>query len=230
MKRLAMVCAVLLVAAGCGDSTAPVLVATVSVSPSTTTLAVGATQQHTATVQDAGGAVLTGRSVTWASSVPSVATVTSSGLATAVAPGTATITATSEGKSGSATVIVPAFAVWVTVSDTRTGTSSTVGGVLRYTCSFFILAGATGGAPGDYAAWSYADLLYTLTSSGATSRSTVAQADLVTWFGSDRITASSPVTADRYAYWSGPFSLLVTLHYVMPSGESRASNFWLYCL
>jgi uncharacterized protein YjdB len=69
---------------------------------------VGATQSLTATTRDAGGAVLTGRTVTWNSSANGVATVNASGVVTAVAPGTAAITATSEGVSGTATITVPA--------------------------------------------------------------------------------------------------------------------------
>src|SRR5207302_407041 len=52
------------------------------------------------------GGVLSGRVVTWMSSDGSVAIVNGSGLVTAVAPGQATITATSEGKSGSAAITV----------------------------------------------------------------------------------------------------------------------------
>src|SRR5213082_245028 len=58
------------------------------------------------TLQDANGGVLSGRVVTWMSSDGSVAIVNGSGLVTAVAPGQATITATSEGKSGSAAITV----------------------------------------------------------------------------------------------------------------------------
>src|SRR5690606_20222283 len=54
----------------------------------------------------ANGAVLTGRSTSWSSSSTAVATVSSSGRVTAVAPGTATITARSEGRSGTASVRV----------------------------------------------------------------------------------------------------------------------------
>jgi len=76
------------------------------VSPSTANLEVGASQQFTATLQDAEGTVVTGRTVTWGSSAPSVAVVTSNGRVTAVAPGTARITAACEGKNGGATVTV----------------------------------------------------------------------------------------------------------------------------
>ena len=81
-------------------------VATVSVAPASLSLAVGQTGQLTATLRDAAGTVLTGRTVTWSTSATGLATVTTSGLVTAVGAGTATITATSEGQSGSATVTV----------------------------------------------------------------------------------------------------------------------------
>ncbi len=84
----------------------PKAVATVSVSPATPNLTVGGTTQLNATLRDADGATLTGRSITWSSSSAGVATVSGSGLVTAVAPGSATITASSEGKSGQATVTV----------------------------------------------------------------------------------------------------------------------------
>ena len=85
-------------------STAPV--ATVTVSPTSANVVVGTVQQFTATLMDAAGNVLTGRTVTWASSALGVATVNGSGLVTGLVVGTATITATSEGKNGSAAVTV----------------------------------------------------------------------------------------------------------------------------
>lgn len=84
----------------------PVPVATVTVSPATVSLQVGATQQLTAVTLDASNAALTGRTVTWSSSDGSKASVSSSGLVTAVAAGSATITAASEGKSGTSLVTV----------------------------------------------------------------------------------------------------------------------------
>ncbi len=89
------------------NSTAPV--ATVTVSPATVSLGVGATQSLTATMRDASGNILTGRAVTWSSSAPLLATVSGSGLVTGVVVGTASITATSEGQSGSAAVTVTAL-------------------------------------------------------------------------------------------------------------------------
>src|SRR5205807_1567418 len=81
-------------------------VASVLVAPSAANMLVGNTAQFTGTAQDSAGTVLAGRAITWSSSNPSVATVSSTGLATGVAAGTATITATSEGKNASAAVSV----------------------------------------------------------------------------------------------------------------------------
>ena len=92
-------------------------VATVSVSPPSATVTAGQTFQLAATPRDANGNTLSGRAVTWASSSSGVATVSAGGLVTGVAAGSATITATSEGKSGTATVsVTPAPVASVTVT------------------------------------------------------------------------------------------------------------------
>jgi uncharacterized protein YjdB len=79
----------------------PAPVATVSVSPASATIGVGGGQQFTATLRDAAGNILTGRTVTWASNAPLVASVSSNGMVSGLLAGTATITATSEGQNGS---------------------------------------------------------------------------------------------------------------------------------
>lgn len=95
------------------------LASAVIVTPGSSTLVVGATQLLATQITDAQGNLLTGRPVTFSSDAPTVATVGSSGQVTALAPGTARITATSEGKSGSATITVipvPVASVVVTPS------------------------------------------------------------------------------------------------------------------
>ncbi len=86
-------------------------VAAVAVTPTPLSMSVGQTTQLAATLTDSAGNVLNGRTVTWASSNSSVATVSAQGVVTAVVEGTATITATSEGRSGSAAVTVSNVAV-----------------------------------------------------------------------------------------------------------------------
>ncbi|MFL5576832.1 MAG: Ig-like domain-containing protein, partial [Gemmatimonadaceae bacterium] len=86
-------------------------VASVSVSANATTLKVGETTQLTAVAKDAGGATLSGQATSWASSNEAVATVSGSGLVTAVGGGSATISATIGGKAGSVSVSVGAVAV-----------------------------------------------------------------------------------------------------------------------
>lgn len=109
---------VALVAAACGGDSSgpnpppapppppPAPVSRVSVTPETADLVPGQTGQLTAAAFDAAGNALTGRSITWNSSLNSVATVSASGLVTAVSAGTTLITATSEGKNGFATITV----------------------------------------------------------------------------------------------------------------------------
>ncbi|HTI64210.1 MAG TPA: Ig-like domain-containing protein, partial [Gemmatimonadaceae bacterium] len=103
-------------------------VASVTVDPPATSLAVGQTATLVATEKDAGGNVLSGRTVTWSTSNSSVATVSASGVVTGVAPGAATITATSEGKSGSSsvTVLVPVASVTVAPSSKTLAIGQTV--------------------------------------------------------------------------------------------------------
>ena len=89
----------------------PPAVASVSVTGSSSPMTVGATAQLTATPRDATGGALAGRTVTWSTSGAAVASVNGTGLVTAVAPGSATITATSEGIDGTAAVTVVPVAV-----------------------------------------------------------------------------------------------------------------------
>jgi uncharacterized protein YjdB len=78
----------------------------VAVSPASASVAVGATQQLSATLKDALGNILTGLTTTWTSSNPAAATVNGSGLVTGVSAGSASITATSGGVSSSASISI----------------------------------------------------------------------------------------------------------------------------
>lgn len=109
-------------------------VATVSLAPATASLPVGGTTSLTITVRDASNAVLTGRSVTWTSSNPAVATVSASGVVSGIsAGGPVEITATSEGKSGTAQVTVtsPVMNLWSTVASMPTRRAELALGVIN---------------------------------------------------------------------------------------------------
>ena len=95
----------------------PPPVASVSVAPPLDTIVLPGTAQLSATVFDAQHNPLSGRTITWSSNMPNVANVDANGLVTGVAPGSAIITAGSEGQSGTATVVVqPPVAASVQVS------------------------------------------------------------------------------------------------------------------
>ena len=96
------------IATGTPAAAAVAPVAAVSATPGSAVLSVGGTQQLATTVKDASGNLLTGRAITWGSSNGAVATVSGSGLVTAVAAGTATITATSGTVSGTSAITVTA--------------------------------------------------------------------------------------------------------------------------
>src|SRR5437773_1192393 len=115
-------------------------VATVTVSPAAAAVQPGQTVQLTATTKDANGNILTGRTVTWASNSNPAATVSSSGLVTGVATGTALITATSEGQSGGA-------AIAVGTPPPPAGCAPTGGG----RCYYVDAAAGNDGNPGDSA-------------------------------------------------------------------------------
>ena len=80
----------------------------ITITPASGSVVQGKTLQLAATFQDVAGNTVTGSSVTWASSSSSIAAVSSGGLITGVAVGSATITATSGGKSKTAAITVTA--------------------------------------------------------------------------------------------------------------------------
>jgi uncharacterized protein YjdB len=82
------------------------LASTVTLTPNNQTVIVGSTLQLVSQITDPAGNLLTGRPIAFTSDAIPVAEVSEAGLVTAIAPGTAKITATSEGKVGIATILV----------------------------------------------------------------------------------------------------------------------------
>ncbi len=83
-------------------------VASVSISPDAVTLYVGETLQLEASLRDRLGYTITNRAVTWESADATVATVSSTGFATALRAGQVEISATSQGVTAHASVTVVA--------------------------------------------------------------------------------------------------------------------------
>lgn len=107
----------------------PKPVASVSITPPAATAQVGGSVQLAAVPRADDGSVLTGRAIVWDTNAPAVATVGPTGNVTAHAPGTATITATSEGISGLATLTVlqrPVDSVVVTPASATLAAGDTV--------------------------------------------------------------------------------------------------------
>jgi Bacterial Ig-like domain (group 2) len=110
---LCLCLSLLLAAAGCGgsssmssSSTTKVL-SSIATSPATADLAVGATEQFTAkAIYNDGSTADVTSSATWADANAKVASITSSGIATGVAAGSTTITATMGALSGTATLTI----------------------------------------------------------------------------------------------------------------------------
>ena len=130
--------------------------ATIAVAPATVQLAaLGATVQLTAEVRDQNGNAMAGATVSWAGSPDSVATVSSSGLVTAVGNGAATITATAGAASGTATVRVAQTVSSVTL--TPAADTVVEGDTLRLSAE---AADANGHAvAGAEFAWASSDML-----------------------------------------------------------------------
>lgn len=111
-------------------------VATVTITGApTSTFFVGQTFQATATARDAANGVLTSFVTTWTSGTPSVATVSPSGLVTAVSAGTSIITASVGGRTSTITVtvsLVPVNTVTLSLaSPARVGRDVAITSVLR---------------------------------------------------------------------------------------------------
>ena len=120
-REVAAMLAMGLLVAACGGSSSepPASVASVEVTPATASREVGETVQLTATVKDADGHVLSGQAVAWSTSGSSVASVSSSGLVTALALGTAVITASSGSRNGYSTItVIPEPIASISVSPT----------------------------------------------------------------------------------------------------------------
>jgi 6-phosphogluconolactonase (cycloisomerase 2 family) len=95
-----MVCILVVAACNCAPTLRYIVI-----TPATSTISVGTTQQYTANGYYSNGSITPGLSVTWGSSASTIATITSAGVATGVAVGTTTITATAIGITATAATL-----------------------------------------------------------------------------------------------------------------------------
>ncbi|MGH9617632.1 MAG: Ig-like domain-containing protein, partial [Acidobacteriaceae bacterium] len=126
---------------GCGGMSDPPptgkTLTSVAITPTSASIAVGATQQFTATAtySDNSTANVTS-TASWASATVATATVTSAGLATGVAAGSTAITASLNGVSGSATLTVTAAAKTLkSISVSPANPSIMVGATQQFTAT-----------------------------------------------------------------------------------------------
>jgi uncharacterized protein YjdB len=118
----------------------------IAVTPATASIAIAATAQFTATASfNDGSTANVTSSATWTSSSPTVATISASGLATGVAAGSSTITASLNGINGTAGLSVTAAAVTVkSIAVTPPSATLTVGTTQQLSVTATYSDGTTG--------------------------------------------------------------------------------------
>jgi uncharacterized protein YjdB len=129
-------------------------VATVAVSPDSVAIVEGQVTLLTAELRDTDGNILENRIVLWTSLDRDVAEAGASGLVRGIAPGTAAVTATSEGMSDQATVAVSAIAV-ASVILTPDSLTILVGDTAAFDATLLSAAGDT--LAGRAVAWASLD-------------------------------------------------------------------------
>ena len=171
--------------------TAPVMTA-ITVTPSTSSLAAGTTQQMTATAAFSDGTTqnITATAV-WSSNAAAT-TVNSTGLVTAVSAGTATITAATSGLTGTARVNVVALTS-ITVSPSTASVAA--GFSQQFIATGNLSDGSTQNLTGSVTWNSSATSVATISSGGLASTSTVGSATITATLGAISGTASLTVTA-----------------------------------
>ncbi len=111
-------------------------VASITITPPSESISAGASVGFTAVLKDSADRVITGRTVTWTSSSPSIATVSAEGVVTAALIGTTQITASAEGKQATAAVTVNTVNTAVaTVTVTPANANMSGGGTKQLTAT-----------------------------------------------------------------------------------------------
>lgn len=195
---------------GAGSGTGSPVLQSITVSPTSASIAVGATQQFTATGHYSNGSTQTLASgVTWSSSAITYATIGATGLATGVAAGSTSITATSGG-----VVSTPSAALAVTAAAPPTLQSITVSPT-----SASISVGATQQftATGHYSNSTTQTLSSGVTwNSSSTTYATISATGLATGVAG----GSTSITASSSGVVSAPAAALAVTAVTTGSGKS----------
>ena len=201
-------------------------VASVTVTPTTASITVGHTAQLSATTLDSSGATLSGRSMTWATSDGSIATVSATGLVTGVGAGTATVTATSEGQVGTATVTVaPSTVAVATVTMSKTSATLATGQTLQLVATAKDASGNT--LTGRTTTWSSSSAsVASVSSSGLVQAISVGSTSVKATI--DGVSGTTAVTDTATSSSSGGSTGGGTTthagYYVSPTGSSSGSG------
>ena len=150
-------------------------VSTITVSPASASIQSGATQQYTAMASYTDGSMQdVSTSVTWTSSSPGVATISTAGLASGVGAGNTTITATLNSVMGTASLAVtvatpPQQVTLSSITVTPSGTSIAQGGTQQYTATGTYSDGSTQNLTSSVSWYSSSTSVATITSAGLAS-------------------------------------------------------------
>ncbi len=210
---------------GAKSSLRKALVSSVSVAPSSATVARGATRQLTATALYNNGA---SQDVTalasWQSSNSTVASVSTSGLVTANAVGTATITASYRGYSGSTTITVPRTITALSVSPSSITLSPGSGYQLTATAAYD--DGTTTNVTSS-AAWSSSNTAVASVSAGGyITASSTGTATIAAVYGGYSSSMTVTVTCSTGPSFDCPYSLSGSAGSSVNQGQSIYYKFY----
>lgn len=114
---------------------APPIVASITLTPTASTIQVGQQQQFTATAKDGGGNTIPGVPFTWSSSNSTVASISGSGLATGLVQGSTAITATSGPVTSNPAALTVTPSPVTTITITPTAPSIEAGRTQQFTAT-----------------------------------------------------------------------------------------------
>ena len=188
---------------GMATLTVEPVISSVTVSPPSATIERGSTRRFLATAYTSYDVAISNVSISWSSSDPSVVAVTSTGWATGVSAGTATISARAGDRTGSAslTVTEPPPPTIARISVSPPTSSVDVGSTQRFTATAFTSNGSV--VPGVTFAWTSSNTnVATINGSSGVARgvnpdtTTIrAQTDGITGTATLTVTTPPPVVA-----------------------------------